>query len=79
MGSLSFRLGRKLAAYKREYPPPTRVRPLPISVLHTLETAAQGGTNRQQAIANPTWITFFSLLRLGEYCQGGINTVYTPC
>ena len=78
VGSIDFRLGRKLVAYKIEDPPPSRVHPLPISVLHTLNATSQGGTKRQQAIANLSWIALFFLLVPDEYCQGGTNKVSTP-
>ena len=77
VGSIHFRLDRQLAAYKREDPPPTRFRPLTTSILHTLNASTQGGTDCQKAISDLTWIAFFFLLRPGEYCQGGTDTVST--
>ena len=78
VGSINFFLGQQLAAYKREDPPLTRVCPLPISVLRTLNSAAQVGSNRQQAISDLAWIAFFFLLWPSEYCQGVTDTVSTP-
>ena len=78
MDGINFRLGRQLAAYAHEDPAPSRVRPIPISILHCLGATAQGGTSRQQAVADLAWIAFFFLLRPGEYFQGGNDTVSTP-
>ena len=78
VGSINFRLVQQLTVYKREYHLLSRVRPLHISVLHTLDVTSQGGNELQQAITNLAWITFFFLLRPGEYCQGGTDTVSTP-
>ena len=74
LGNIDFWLGQQLPTYARQDPPPTRVRPTPVSILQALDAAYQGSTNRQQAIINLAWITFFFLLRPGEYCRGGVNT-----
>ena len=76
LGDIDFWLGQKLPTYARQDPPPTRVRPPPVSILQALDAAYQGSTNRQQAIINLAWITFFFLLSLGEYCRGGANTAH---
>ena len=77
VGSINFRLVQQLAAYKREDTLPRRVRPLPISVLHTLDSAVQVSTDSQQSISDLAWILFFFLLWPGYYCQGGTDTVST--
>ena len=74
----TFFLHQQLAAYKREESSPTRFCPLPISIFHTLDAAAQGGTNLQQAITDLAWISFFFLMRPGDHCQGGADAVSTP-
>ena len=71
-----FWLGRQLATYSNQEPPPTRVRLIPVSVLQALDSAYQGGKERQQAIINLAWIALFFLLRLGKYCRGGANTAH---
>ena len=63
---LEFRMGIQLVAYARQDTPPSRLHPIPITILHCLNTTAQGGTPRQQAITELTWITFFFFLRLGD-------------
>ena len=78
MGAIDFRLGRQLATYTQEDPSPGRVRPLPVSILHCMEATAKGGSSRDHAIADLAWIAFFFLLRPGEYCAGGTDTVTTP-
>ena len=65
---LYFRIGQKLKAYARQDLPPARVHPIPITILHCLSKNAQGGSSRQQAIADLVWITFFFPLKPGEYC-----------
>ena len=78
MGKLNFRLGRQLASYQKEDYTPTRVRPLPVSVIQSLDTAAQGTTARKIAISDLTWVALFFLLRPGEYCKGSTNTSQNP-
>ena len=52
MGAIDFRLGRQLATYAQEDPSPGRVRPLPVSILHCMDTTAKGGSPRDHAIAD---------------------------
>ena len=78
MGKLNFRLGRQLASYQKEHSPPTRVRPLPVSVIQDLDTVAQGTTPRNIAIRDLTWVAFFFLLRPDEYCKDGTDTAQHP-
>ena len=78
MGKLDFCLGRQLASYQKEDSPPTRVRPLHVSVLQALDTAVQVTTVRNIAISDLTWVAFFFLLRPGEYCKGGTDTAQHP-
>ena len=74
--NLNFRLVHQLATYAKQDPPPTRVRPIPVSVLQSLDAVYQGSTNGQQVIRNLAWITFIFLIRPGEYCRGGSNTAH---
>ena len=67
-GNMDFCLTRQLRFYKKADPPPDRVKPVPIAVLHWIAHAAalspHPGT---QAIADMTALAFFFLLRPGEY------------
>ena len=63
-------LTQQLSSYQKVYPPPTRVRPLPVHVVNTLDTTFHPGTPRQQVICDLTWVAFFFLLCPGEYCKG---------
>ena len=62
LGKIDFLMGRKLATYKKEEPPSSRVRPIPINILHTLDTSFQCGSPKQQAIRNLAWLVLFLLL-----------------
>jgi hypothetical protein len=68
-GRIDFRLQRQLRAYAKADPPPNRVKPIPIQVLHHVLAAAYStaGTTGTQAIADMIVIAFFYLLRPGEY------------
>ena len=76
LSQLDFRLGRKLATYAKQAPPPTRVCLIPVSILQALDSAYQGGTECQQAISDLAWIAFFFLPKPGEYCRGGADTAH---
>ena len=67
-----------MESYQKEDYPPTRVRPLPVSVIQALGTAAQGTTPRNIVISYLTWVAFFFLLLPGEYCRGGTDTAHHP-
>ena len=67
-----------MASYQKEDSPPTRVRPLPVSVIQALDTSAQGTTKRNITIRNLTWVAFFFLLCPGKYCKGSIDTTQHP-
>ena len=62
----------------KEYPLPGLVRPLPVPILHCMESISQGSSPREIAIADLTWISLFFLFQPGEYCTGGTDTVSTP-
>ena len=62
MGAIYFRLGRQFATYKKEDPTPGRVRPLPVSILHCMDSVANSDSPRDKAISDLTWIAFFFLL-----------------
>ena len=74
VGELDFLLWFQLASYQNRDYSPTIVRPLPVSVIQDLDTAAQGTTPRNIVISNLTWIDLFFLLWPGKYCRGGTDT-----
>ena len=74
LSQIDFWLGRKLATYAKQDPPLTRVRPIPVSVLQAIDATYQGGTTRQKASSDLSWIALFFLLRPGEYCRGGADS-----
>ena len=43
-----------------------------------MDSTAKGGSPQDHAIVDLAWIAFFFLLRPGEYCAGGTDTVTTP-
>jgi hypothetical protein len=67
-GKLDFRLSRQLAAYKKEDPPPHRVKPIPFALLaHAAEMCGRANTPYANAVADMLLLGFFFLLRPGEY------------
>ena len=62
MGAINFRLGQQLATYVKEYPSPGRLRPLPVSILHCMDSATKSVSPRDHAITDLVWIAFFFLL-----------------
>jgi hypothetical protein len=77
-GKIDFRLSRQISGYKRRDPPPTRVKPLPVQVLHHLAAITIAmigeGTIVAQAIFHMIVIAFFFLLRPGEYTSPNAET-----
>ena len=67
-GKMDFRLTRQIGYYKRQDPPPDRVKPVPVTVVrHVVHTALLGTNSGNQAIADMIALAFFFLLRPGEY------------
>jgi hypothetical protein len=67
-GQLDLRLTRQLAAYNKQDDLPTRVKPIPLSVLRHATTSARIiNTPFHQALADMITIGFYFLLRPGEY------------
>ena len=67
-GKLEFRLSRQLASYNKSDPPPARVKPIPVTILHhTCATARLSDHPASQLIADMITLGFFFLLRPGEY------------
>lgn len=68
--AIDFRITRMLQAWKKQDPPPKRVKPIPITVIKRLcEVAEQlpPDSHHLRAIADMIIIAFFYLLRPGEY------------
>ena len=64
-GNIDYRLSQQLRAYRREDPPPVRVKPLPITiVIYILQIAYINTTSDhgQRIIANIIAVAFFYLL-----------------
>ena len=68
-GSLDYRLSSQFRAYRNQDTPPSRVKPVPITlVIHALNFAYnQQPTPERQAVANMICIAFYFCLRPGEY------------
>ena len=67
-GAMDFRLARQLRFYKKEDPPPDRVKPVPVQVLRWIAYAASTTPSAgNAAIADMIILAFFFLLRPGEY------------
>lgn len=74
-GSIDFRLQRMLRGYKRQDPPPNRVKPIPVNILHTLVKAVtEQDLVPPKAVADMITIAFFFLLRPGEYLGSSKDT-----
>jgi hypothetical protein len=67
-GKLDLRLSRQLTAYKKQDPPPTRVKPIPFPILaQTAALCRRANTAQSNTIADMLFLGFFFLLRPGEY------------
>ena len=67
-GKLDLRLSRQLSAYKKEDPPPTRVKPVPLPIItHAADLCYLANTASCNAIADMLLLGFYFLLRPGEY------------
>ncbi len=77
---IDFRLYRQLRCYSKEDPPPTRVKPLPLAVLHNVrEMAALHGDEISLAVSDLSYMAFFWLLRPGEYCSSSESHPFRLC
>lgn len=73
--TIDFRLQRMIAAWKKEDPPPHRVKPVPIKVINNIAFIADHSTDpHTRAIADMIIIAFFFLLRPGEYTSTPSDT-----
>jgi len=67
-GKLDFCLSRQLTAYKKQDPPPTRVKPIPFFLItQTAIMHYTAVTPQDQALADMLMLGFFFLLQPGEY------------
>jgi hypothetical protein len=74
-GKLDFRLTSLWKAWKQAYPPPHRVKPLPVKVLRRLiDYARAAGETPLLAVVDMILLAFFFLLRPGEYTGNSSNT-----
>ena len=67
------------AAWKKEDPPPHRVKPVPVTIVSNIVSSAYASSNaRARAIADMAVLAFFFLLRPGEYTSStGDTTPFT--
>ena len=67
-GNIDGRLQLQFRCYSRQYPPPSRVKPIPVQVLRRLACVAAASSDQKlQAVADMIIIAFFFLLRPGKY------------
>jgi hypothetical protein len=67
-GKLDFRLQPQFACYSKQDPPPDRVKPIPLAIIHqVLAAALLTNLSANLAIVDMIVIAFFFLLRRGEY------------
>ena len=72
LGHMDPRLTTLYASYSNADPAPTRVKPLPIQVLHRAQAIVQPSPLGRATI-DMAWLAFFFLLRPGEYCAAPDN------
>jgi len=71
VGKIDFRITRQLRSFKKADPPPNRVKPIPVPILHhAFAICLALNTARHSAIADMIWLAFYFLLRPGEYTAG---------
>ena len=74
-GKIDFRLQRQLRAYKKEDPPPNRVKPIPVTVLlHVVAVAVVSDSPASLAITDMIALDFFFLLWPGKYTGSASDT-----
>jgi hypothetical protein len=75
-----FRLYRQLRCYAKQDPPPSRVKPLPLAVLHNVrQMAALHNDQTSLAVSDLSYMAFFWLLRPGEYCSSSESHPFRLC
>jgi len=69
-GKLDIRLSRQLSAYKKEDPPPHRVKPIPLPIIgYAADMCRLANTPYANALADMLLLGFYFLLRPGEYAR----------
>jgi hypothetical protein len=69
-GNLDERISCQLAQWRKEDPAPSRVKPIPFTLLHHIDAVALNvGTQAQLALADMVWIAVYFLCRPGEYTR----------
>ena len=72
---IDFRLQRMLRSYHKADPPPNRVKPVPVPVLHRVIAVAQASNDPLlEAAADMITMAFFFLLRPGEYADSSADS-----
>ena len=68
-------LGRQIATYRREDPPPKPQLAIPVTVIEHMQTraASLGHATKDGAVVDLCTIAFFFLLRVGEYTMPAAN------
>ena len=67
-GTIDPRIARQLRGYHNQDPPPSRLKPIPLPILHgAYDIATAAGDAESLAAADMMWLAFFFLLRPGEY------------
>jgi hypothetical protein len=75
-----FCLDRQLRFYSKQDPSPSRVKPLPLSVLNNVhEMAALHGDVTSLAVSDLSFAAFYWLLRPGEYCSSSKSHPFRLC
>ena len=73
--TISPRLARQLRGYSKADPPPSRVKPIPLPILHRAHAIAlAAGDAESLAATDMMWLAFFFLLRPGEYTHPAENS-----
>lgn len=64
------RFALQLKGYEKDDPPPGRVKPIPLPILHQAAAIASAANDETSlALSDMMWLAFFFLLRPGEYTQ----------
>ena len=72
--AIDFRIKRMLRSYAKKDPPPNRVKPIPVQVLHRIAAIAQSADELTKGICDMILLAFFFLLRPGEYTDSQSDT-----
>ena len=77
-GDVDIRLRLQYRAYSKQDPPPRRVKPIPVQVIHRIARVAMASRNEElMAISDMITIAYFFLLRPGEYTSSRTTTPFS--